>query len=268
MLIDSHCHLDYPGLAEDLDGVVSRAADAGVDAMLTIGTRIRQFETVLAIAERFGNVYCSVGTHPHNAAEEKDMTAADIIERTRHGKVIAIGEAGLDYHYHNSPAGDQKQGFRRHIAAARSTGLPLVIHTRDAEDDTASILEEEMGKGAFAAVLHCYTSGPELARRGLALGCYISFSGVLTFKRSQALREIAAGVPADRLLVETDAPFLAPEPKRGRTNEPALVRHTAKVLAHVKGVSEAEIAAITTANFFRLFSKASLAGLGRSGPAA
>ncbi|HKY85801.1 MAG TPA: TatD family hydrolase, partial [Pseudorhodoplanes sp.] len=218
-------------------------------------TRVRRHDGLLAIASRFPDVFCSVGTHPHNAHEELDITAADLVARTRHPKVVAVGEAGLDYHYDNSPRDAQEQGFRTHIAAARETGLPLVIHSREADDDMARILEEETGKGAFPAVLHCFTGGRDLAMRGVALGHYVSFTGILTFKNSQNLRDIAAELPADRILVETDAPYLAPNPYRGKRNEPAYVTETAKVLAQTRGVSADEIARQTTENFFRLFSK-------------
>ena len=256
MLVDSHCHLDFPDLANELDAIVARAGAAGVRHMVTISTRVRRHGQVLAIAERFPNVTCSVGTHPHHAQEEPDVTAADLIERSRHPKVVAIGEAGLDYHYDFSAPAAQEQGFRTHIAAARETGLPLVIHSREADDDMARILEEETGQGAFKAVLHCFTGGPELARRALALGHFISFTGIVTFKNSGALREIAKNVPADRFLVETDAPYLAPLPYRGKRNEPAYVAEVAKVLAQVRGVDIEEIAQQTTENFFRLFAKA------------
>jgi len=255
MLIDSHCHLDFPDFASELDAVVARARAAGIERMVTICTRVRRHDAVLAIAERFPDVYCSVGTHPHYAHEELDVTAADLVAYTRAAKVVALGEAGLDYHYDNSPREAQERGFRSHIAAARETGLPLVIHSRDADDDTARILEEETGKGAFPAVLHCFTGGPDLARRAIALGHFISFTGILTFKNSDALRAIAADLPVDRILVETDAPYLAPGKFRGKRNEPAYVVETAKVLAEARGVSLDAIAEQTTANFFRLFSK-------------
>jgi TatD DNase family protein len=209
----------------------------------------------LAIAERFPDIFCSVGTHPHHAHEELDVTADDLVARTRHPKVVAIGEAGLDYHYDNSPRDAQERGFRNHIAASRATGLPLVIHSRDADADMARILEEETGQGAFPAVLHCFTGGADLARRAIALGLFISFTGILTFKNSGALRAIAADLPADRILVETDAPYLAPGRFRGKRNEPAFVAETAKVLAETRSVSFDEIARTTTDNFFRLFSK-------------
>jgi TatD DNase family protein len=255
MLIDSHCHLDFPDFAAELDAVVARARAAGIERMVTISTRVKRQAELLTIAERFPDVYCSVGTHPHYAHEELDVSTADLVARTRETKVVALGEAGLDYHYDNSPRDAQERGFRAHIAAARETGLPLVIHSREADEDTARILEEETGKGAFPAVLHCFTGGPELARRAVALGHFISFTGILTFKNSGALRAIAAELPADRILVETDAPYLAPGRFRGKRNEPAYVVETAKVLAESRGVSLEEIAQQTTANFFRLFSK-------------
>jgi TatD DNase family protein len=255
MLVDSHCHLDFPDFAAELDAVVARAQAGGVARMVTISTRVRRHAQVLAIAERFPDVTCSVGTHPHHAHEELDITAEELIARAQHRQVVAIGEAGLDYHYDTSPRDAQAQGFRTHIAAARATKLPLVIHSRQADDDTARILEDESGKGAFPAVLHCFTGGPELARRALALGHYISFTGIVTFKNSADLRAIAKDLPADRFLIETDAPYLAPSPHRGRRNEPAYVAQVAQVLAEVRGVSFDEIARQTTENFFRLFSK-------------
>jgi TatD DNase family protein len=255
MLVDHHCHLDFPQFAPERDEVIARARRAGVGIIVTICTRIRRLHEVAAIAEAYPNVFCSVGTHPHNAHEELDVSVENIVRLAQHPKVIAIGEAGLDYYYRNSPPEAQAQGFRRHIAAARETGLPLEIHTRDADADTQRILAEEHAKGPFPAILHCFTGGRELAMRALDLGLYISFSGVISFKKSEALRAIAAEVPLDRLLVETDAPFLAPDPVRGKTNEPAFVVHTAAVLAKVKGLSPAEFAQATTDNFFRLFGK-------------
>jgi TatD DNase family protein len=263
ILIDSHCHLDFPDLARQREAVLARARAAGVGLMVTISTRVRRFDEVLGIAAAHEQVYCSVGTHPHHAAEEPDVTAEELVALERHPKVVAIGEAGLDYHYDYSPRDAQERGFRTHIAAARATGLPLVIHAREADEDVARILEEETARGTFPFVLHCFTSGPELARRGLALGGYISFSGVLTFKKSQALRDIAAEAPLDRLLVETDAPYLAPEPMRGRTNEPANVVHTAARLASLRGLSADEIASATSANFARLFTKVPASALAR-----
>ena len=254
-LIDSHCHLDFPVFSTELDAIVARARAAGVERIVTISTLVRQQAELLAIAERFPEVFCSVGTHPHYAHEELDVTTADLAARSRAANVVALGEAGLDYHYDNSPREAQERGFRTHIAAAREIGLPLVIHSREADDDTARILEEEMGKGAFTAVLHCFTGGRDLARRAVALGHFVSFTGILTFKNSDTLRAIAAELPADRILVETDAPYLAPGKLRGKRNEPAYVIETAKVLAETRGVSFDEIARQTTANFYRLFHK-------------
>jgi TatD DNase family protein len=255
MLVDSHCHLDFPDFADDVHDIVQRARSRGVGLMVTISTRVRQHARVLEIAQRFEDVFCSVGTHPHNAHEELDLTVEELVERSAHPKVVAIGEAGLDYHYDYSPRDAQERGLRNHIEVARRTGLPLVIHSRDADEDMAAILREEMRRGEFPAVLHCFTGGRDLALMGVGLGCYVSFSGVLTFKKSNALREIAAELPADRILVETDAPYLAPDPHRGRRNEPAYVADTAAVLARTRGVSLDTIAAQTTANFFRLFAK-------------
>lgn len=255
MLVDSHCHLDFPDFALDLDDVVARAKENGIGRIVTISTRVRRQNDLLAIAERFRDVFCSVGTHPHHAAEETDITTAELIAHTRPSKVVAIGEAGLDYFYDRSPRAAQQQGFRRHIAAARETGLPLVIHSREADEDMARILEDEMGKGAFSAVLHCFTGGPVLAERAIDLGLSISFTGILTFKKSDELRAIAARLPADRFFVETDAPYLAPRPYRGKRNEPAYVVETARTLASLRGVSEVEIARQTNENFFRLFTK-------------
>ena len=255
MLVDSHCHLDFPEFAAERDAVVARARDAGVVRMVTISTRVRRFAEILALAEAYDDVACSVGTHPHNAAEEPEVTADELVRLSAHPKVVAIGEAGLDYFYDRSPREAQAQSFRRHIEAARRTGLPLVIHARDADTDMISILEEAAGRGPFPFILHCFSSGAELARTGVALGGYVSFSGILTFKKSDALRDIARQVPKDRLLVETDAPFLAPQPFRGKRNEPAFVAETARVLAATIGVSDAEIARLTSDNFFRLFAK-------------
>ena len=255
MLIDTHCHLDFPDFEAERDAIIERAREAGVTQMVTISTRVKRFDGVLSIAEKYPNVFWSVGTHPHNADEELDVTTDDLVRLSAHPKVVAIGEAGLDYFYDNAPRDAQAEGLRRHIAAARATGLPLVIHSRSADDDMAAILTEEAGKGAFPFLLHCFSSGPELARVGVELGGYISFSGILTFPKSEELREIAKTVPHDRLIVETDAPYLAPKPFRGKRNEPAYVAHTAEVLAQTIGVSRDEIAAITTENAFRIFSK-------------
>jgi TatD DNase family protein len=255
MLVDSHCHLDFPDFAADLDGIVARAAAAGIGRMVTISTRVKRLGELIAIAERFPNVYCSVGTHPHHADEEDGIPTDQLIALTQHPKVVALGEAGLDYFYDNGSPDAQARGFRSHIAAARATGLPLVIHTRDADADCQRILEDEVGKGAFPAVLHCYTGGRELAMRAIELGLHISFTGILTFKKSEVLRELAAALPADRIMVETDAPYLAPGKFRGKRNEPAYVVEVAKVLAETRGISLEEISRQTTDNFFRLFSK-------------
>lgn len=256
MLVDSHCHLDFPDFAEERDAVIGRAVAAGVGTMVTICTRVRRFDAIREIAEAHAEVWCSVGTHPRNAGEETDVTAADLVALAQHPRVVAIGEAGLDYHYDRSPRDAQAAGFRTHIAAARETGLPLVIHAREADDDIAAILEEETGKGAFPFVLHCFSSGRALARTGVRLGGYVSFSGILTFRNSEELRSIARDLPRDRLLVETDAPFLAPVPHRGRRNEPAFVTDTARILAETLGENPEVVARQTTDNFFRLFSRA------------
>lgn len=255
MLVDSHCHLDFPDFADDLAGIVARAEASGVGRMVTISTRVKKLPDLVAIAERFPNVYCSVGTHPHHADEEDGITTEELVKLAQHPKVVAFGEAGLDYFYEMGSRPAQERGFRAHIAAARETGLPLVIHTREADEDCGKILEDEMGKGAFRAVLHCYTGGRDLAMKAIDLGLMISFTGILTFKKSQTLRDLAAELPADRVMVETDSPYLAPGKYRGKRNEPAYVVETAKVLAEVRGVSLDEIARQTTENFFRLFGK-------------
>jgi TatD DNase family protein len=255
MLVDSHCHLDFPDFADDLDAIVARAAVAGIGRMVTISTRVKRLGELLDIAERFPDVYCSVGTHPHYADEEDGIPADELIALTKHPKVVALGEAGLDNFYQHGSSEAQQRGFRAHIAAARKTGLPLVIHTRDADDDCGRILEDEMTKGSFRAVLHCYTGGRELAMKAIALGLSISFTGILTFKKSQDLRDLAAELPADRIMVETDSPYLAPGKFRGKRNEPSYVVEVAKVLAETRGVSIEEISRQTTENFFRLFSK-------------
>lgn len=254
MLVDSHCHLDFPDFADELDDVIARAEAAGVGRMVTISTRVRHFDRVRAIAERYDNVYCSIGTHPNNAAEEMDVTADVLLTLAQHPKCVAIGEAGLDFHYNKAPRA-QATGLRIHIEASRQSGLPLIIHSRDADEQMAQTLRDETDDGAFPAILHCFSSGKALAKTSLELGLYVSFSGILTFKNSQAIREIAAEIPMDRLLVETDAPYLAPTPYRGKRNEPSYVVETAKVLAQVKGVDEEEIWKHTTENFFKLFQK-------------
>ncbi|MGX1305711.1 TatD DNase family protein [Amorphus suaedae] len=258
MLIDSHCHLDFPDFAEERDAVVARARAAGVRLMVTICTRVAKFDQVRAVAEAYPEVYCSVGTHPNSAGEdgEADVTTEMLVDLARHPKVVAIGEAGLDFHYDHAPRDAQAEGFRRHIRAARQTGLPLVIHARSADDEVAEILATAHAEeGPFPAILHCFSSGRALAVKGVELGLYVSFSGILTFKSAEEIRAIAREVPAERLLVETDAPYLAPVPHRGQRNEPSYVVETARVLAEARGVSAEEIARQTTDNFFRLFSR-------------
>ncbi|MBC7103227.1 MAG: TatD family hydrolase [Parvibaculum sp.] len=255
MLVDSHCHLDFPDFGPEADEVVARAHAAGVGLMVTISTKVSAFDRVRAVAERFPHVYCTVGIHPHEAASEPETDKATLVELAKHPKVVGIGETGLDYFYEHSPREAQQRNFRAHIAAARETGLPLIVHTRDADEDTAQILDEEMGKGAFPGLLHCFSSGPQLAEKALELGFYVSFSGIVTFRNAESLRETAARIPMDRLLVETDAPYLAPVPKRGKRNEPGFVVHTAARLAEIKGVTVAELAEATTANFLRLFAR-------------
>jgi len=255
MLVDSHCHLDFPEFAPELDAVMARAKGAGVGICVTIGTKMAGFGRVREVAERFDNVWCSVGIHPHEAEGELLDSATPLIEAAKHPKVVGIGESGLDYYYEHSPREAQKQNFRAHIAAARETGLPLIVHTRDADDDTIAILREEVARAPFTGLIHCFTGTQALAHAALAIGFSISVSGIATFKNSQALRDVIASVPLDRLLVETDAPYLAPVPVRGKRNEPAFVAYTAAALATLKGVSADTLAAATTENFFRLFTK-------------
>ncbi len=256
MLIDTHCHLDFAEFDEERDALIERAHQAGVRQMVTISTRVRKLDGLLAITEKYPSVFCSVGTHPNNANEELDIQADDLIRlANQHDKIVAIGEVGLDYFYDTQTPADQKTGLTRHIQAARETGLPLIIHSRSADEDMIEILTAESGKGAFPFILHCFSAGPELARVGIELGGYISFSGILTFPKSEELREIARTVPIDRLLVETDAPYLAPKRWRGKRNEPSYVVNTAEVLAECKGVSYAEMAKVSTDNALRIFSK-------------
>ncbi|OLP53926.1 LuxR family transcriptional regulator [Rhizobium rhizosphaerae] len=254
-MIDSHCHLDFDDFAAERDQVIARAGEAGVRQMVTICTKVKKFDRILAVAEAYDNVFCSVGTHPNSAHEELDIETDDLVRLSAHPKVVAIGEAGLDYFYDTASPEAQRTGLLRHIAAARQTGLPLVIHSRSADEDMAAILTEETGKGAFPFILHCFTAGPELARVGVELGGYISFSGILTFPKSEELRAIAKTVPHDRLLVETDAPYLAPKPFRGKRNEPAYVAQTAEVLAETLGMTVEEAGQLTTENALRCFSK-------------
>lgn len=255
-LVDSHCHLDYLERDGDIEPVVARALEAGVGTMVTICTKLSEFESIEAIARRFPRVYCSVGVHPHEAGEEGQQTPARLIELAGHDKVVGIGETGLDYYYEHSPREAQQVSFRAHIAAARETGLPLIVHARDADDDTVAVLQDEYAKGPFPGVIHCFTAGPELARAALGIGFYISLAGIVTFKKADALRETVREVPLDRLLVETDSPYLAPVPRRGKTNEPANVVYTARALAELRGIDPGELADATTGNFFRLFSRA------------
>ena len=255
VLTDTHCHLDFPDFAADLDGVIARAAEAGVKRCITISTEVRHGDTYRAISERFANVWHSIGTHPNHAAKEPDVTLDDVLAGAAHPKCVAIGEAGLDYHYDYAPPALQEASFRMQIEAARRTKLPLIIHSRSADDDMGDILEEEMGKGAFTAVLHCFSSGRRLAERGLALGLYVSFSGILTFKSAAEIQEVAQMAPVDRVLVETDAPFLAPIPHRGKRNEPGYTAHTAAKLAELRGTTLEALAPQLEANTNRLFWK-------------
>jgi TatD DNase family protein len=255
MLIDTHCHLDFADFEDERDAIVARAHEMGVKQMVTISTRVKKLDDLLAITAKYPSVFCSVGTHPNNADEELDIEVTDLVRLSKHEKVVAIGEAGLDYFYDTVKPEDQKTGFLRHIAAARETQLPLVIHSRSADENMAAILTEETGKGAFPFILHCFSSGPALATTGVELGGYVSFSGILTFPKSEVLREIAKTIPHDRLLVETDAPYLAPKRWRGKRNEPSYVVNTAEVLADTIGLSYEETARITTENAFRVFSK-------------
>lgn len=256
MLVDSHCHLDFDEFAPELAAVVARAQAAGVGTCVSIGTQLSGFPRVREIAEEFDSVFCSVGIHPHDAEKEPLEDAKALIECAQHRKVVGIGETGLDYYYEHSPRAAQIANFRAHIAAARETGLPLIVHTRDAEDDTIDILREEMGQGVFTGLIHCFTGTQKLADAALALGLYISASGIMTFKKSDALREVLKTVPLERLLVETDAPYLAPVPYRGKRNEPAFVTHTARAMSELTSVEHAQLEQATTDNFFRLFTRA------------
>jgi TatD DNase family protein len=255
ILVDSHCHLDFRDFSDELDAVVERAEAAGVVRMVTICTHLSRFEQVRAVAERFDSVFCSVGVHPHEAGPE-GVTGPDLlIRRADHPKVVGIGETGLDFHYDHSPRDAQRESFRSHIAAARETQLPLIVHTRNADAETLAILAEEGVEGSVPGVIHCFSTGRELAEKAIQFGLYISLSGIVTFKAAEGLREIVRDLPLDRLLVETDAPYLAPVPNRGKRNEPAFVRHTAERVAEIRGIDVATLAAATTSNFYRLFSK-------------
>jgi len=257
MLVDSHCHLDFPEFEDQLDDIVVRAAEAGVNYMVTICTRVTKFEPVLAVANRFTNIACSVGIHPHNVGSEPEVTAEHLIRMAeRTPKVVAIGETGLDFYYNKSPREMQERSFRAHIEAARHTGLPVIVHTRDAEQDTVRIMREEYEKGPYPGLIHCFSGGQGLAEAVLEMGIYISISGIATFKSAQEIRDVIIAAPLDRLLVETDAPYLAPVPKRGKTNEPAFTAYTAAQMAELRGLESSEFAKATSDNFFRLFSKA------------
>ncbi len=256
MLIDSHCHLEYKGLVEDQQGVLDRARAAGVGGFLSISTRQREWKQVIGTAEREKDVWASVGIHPHEADEHSDMGEAALLEAAAHPKVIAIGETGLDYYYDHSDRAMQKELFRRHISVSRQTGLPLIVHTRDAEEDTYAIMAEEMEKGAYPALIHCFTASADFGRKVLDLGLTISLSGIVTFKNAKDLQAIATQLPEDRILVETDAPFLAPVPHRGQVCEPAFTADTARFVADLRGISADALAEATTRNFFNLFQKA------------
>jgi TatD DNase family protein len=257
MLVDSHCHLNFPDFKEDLDGVIQRARAAGVTVMQTICTEMDEFDEVHAIAQRYDGVYCSVGVHPNDSGEEKQVTAEELIEKCVNPKVIGIGETGLDYHYENTDRALQKKNFIEHIKAGRATGLPVIVHSRDADDDTMALLADEISKGSFKGLIHCFTASKQLADKAVELGFYISLSGIISFKNAQPIRDALADVPLSRILVETDAPYLAPVPHRGKRNEPAFTVYTNRILAELKNIPEAECARLTTENFFRLFSKAS-----------
>ena len=256
MLVDSHCHLDYHQRDGDIDDVVARAQDADIGTIVTICTKLSEADTVRSIAETYENVWCTVGVHPHDAGDEYPEDAQMLIALSKNDKVVGIGESGLDYYYEHSPRDDQRKSFLTHIEAARETGLPLVVHSRDADDEMADILKAEMKKGIFRGVMHCFSSGPALAKAALEIGFYISISGIVTFKSAHELRDIVAEVPLDRLLVETDAPYLTPEPHRGKRNEPLHVRQTAQKVADLKGIDLESLADVTTRNFFTLFDRA------------
>lgn len=256
MLVDSHCHLNYKGLVEEQGAVLDRARQSGVTAMLNISTRESEWRDIVATAEREPDVWASIGIHPHEADAHPDIDLAKLVSEAAHPRVVAIGETGLDYYYEHSDRERQKQSFRTHIHAARETGLPIIVHTRDAEDDTADIMAEEMEQGAYTGVIHCFTASDDFAQKALAMGLYISISGIVTFKNAKDLQESAAQLPADKLLVETDAPFLAPVPHRGKTGEPAFVADTARFLAALRQEDFGELCERTSANFYQLFTKA------------
>ncbi|MCH2546055.1 MAG: TatD family hydrolase [Alphaproteobacteria bacterium] len=256
MLVDSHCHLNFSDFVEDLDDVIARAQGQGVGVMQTICTKMHEFDGILAIAEKYPNIYCSVGVHPHEAAQEPMVTVEQLLEKSRHHKVIGTGETGLDFFYEHSPRREQEESFRRHITACRESKLPLIVHTRDADDDTIRIMQDEMKIGEYPGLIHCFSSGQRMADAALEMGFYISVSGIATFKKAQELRDVLKTVPLEKMLIETDAPFLAPMPYRGKRNEPSYVTETNKILAELKEVDYTTCANITTDNFFSLFSKA------------
>lgn len=267
-LVDSHCHLDFDALASDADGVIARAHAAGVETMVTICTKVNEFDKIRPFADKYDRVFCTIGLHPNNVDEHPDVTLDELVRVGEGRTVVGIGETGLDYYYDHADRERQKASFRTHIAAARALGLPVIVHSRDAEDDTARILEEEMGKGAFPGVLHCFSSDRRLADAALALGFYVSFAGIVTFKNAEDLRATARAVPLDRILVETDAPYLAPVPMRGKSNEPAFVVHTAAKIAELRNLPVNEIADVTSDNFYRLFSKVARPAAGGAAVAA
>ena len=255
MFVDSHCHLNYKGLVEEQADVVARARAVGVGAMLNISTRASEWEAVVGTAEGHYGIWASIGIHPHEADFHEEVDTARLLEAADHPKVVAIGETGLDYYYDKSDRDRQRRSFRSHLAACRASGLPVIVHTRDAEDDTAEILADEMGKGGYGGVIHCFTASQRFADIALEMGLYISISGIVTFKNAKELQATAATIPEDRLLIETDSPFLAPVPHRGKTCEPAYVADTARFLADLRGVSVEHLAETTTSNFHRLFAK-------------
>ena len=255
MIVDSHCHLNYGTLTEDMDGVLERAQQAGVGTMLAINARLKEFDEVRLIAEAHDHIWATVGSHPHDAEDEWGITAEELIEKSKHPKVVGIGETGLDYFYEHAPRDKQKQNFIAHIEASRETGLPLIVHARDADEDCAKIMREEMEKGEYPAVIHCFTASEEFARQSLDIGCYISISGIVTFKSAKDLQEAVKIIPLEKMLIETDSPFLAPVPMRGKPCEPSYVKHNAEFLANHLDVSFEKLAKVTTDNFFDLFSK-------------
>ena len=256
MLVDSHCHLDYEPLANDLDGILARAKQSEISTLLTISTQLSKFSNVLTIAEKYPHIFCTVGVHPHEAKSEENLTSTEkLIEYTKHPKVVALGETGLDYYYNHSEKKDQWKNFEKHIEAAQETELPLIIHTRDADNDTVNILTQAYQQKAITGVIHCFSASRELAEKMIEIGFYISLSGILTFKSAQDIQNTVKGLPMDRLLVETDSPYLAPVPHRGKSNEPAFVRHVAEKLADLKEVPLHQVMEQTTDNFFRLFTK-------------